>query len=89
MIHHLYAEVASVYVVAEEEVLGGGRGTSDLEELHQVVELAVDVSADWKKRKFEVMGSIPAIAQDRLMKKTFIGSPKISKYPKTGPKRPP
>ena len=46
MIHHLYAEVASVYVVAEEEVLGGGRGTSDLEELHQVVELAVDVSAD-------------------------------------------
>lgn len=42
----LYAEVSSVYVVSEEEVLGGGRGTADLEQLHQVVELAVDVSAD-------------------------------------------
>ena len=43
---HLYAEVSSVYVVPEEEVLCGGRRTSDLEKLHQVVELAVDVSAD-------------------------------------------
>jgi hypothetical protein len=48
---HLYAEVAPVYVVAEEEVLCGCRGTAHFKEFHQVIELTVDVSADCKKTR--------------------------------------
>ena len=44
--HGLDGEVAPVNVVAHEEVVGVRVGTADLEELHQVVELAVDVTAD-------------------------------------------
>ena len=42
----LDGEVAAVHVVAHEEVVGVRVGPADLEELHQVVELAVDVAAD-------------------------------------------
>lgn len=42
---HLDAEVASVYVVPEEQVTGGAGGPTHLEELHQVEELTVDISA--------------------------------------------
>ena len=47
---HLYAEVASVYVVSKEKVFGGCGRAPDLEQLHQVVELTVDVAANWKKK---------------------------------------
>ena len=43
---HLYTEVASVNIVAQEEVLGAGGRTANLEEFHQVIELTMDVSAD-------------------------------------------
>jgi len=43
--HGLDGEVAAVNVVAHEEVVGVRVGASDLEQLHQVVELAVDVAA--------------------------------------------
>ena len=42
----LNGEVAAVDVVAHEEVVGVWIGAADFEELHQVVELAVDVAAD-------------------------------------------
>ncbi len=41
----LDAEVTPVHVVAEEQVLCGGRRSAHLEQLHQVVELPVDVAA--------------------------------------------
>ena len=44
--HRLDGEVAAVDVVAHEEVVGVRVRPADLEELHQVVELAVDVAAD-------------------------------------------
>ena len=43
---HLYAEVASVDVVTEKEVLCRCRRSSNFKQLHQVVELAVDVPAN-------------------------------------------
>ena len=43
--HRFHREVAAVHVVAHEEVVGVRVGPADLEELHQVVELAVDVAA--------------------------------------------
>ena len=42
----LDGEVAAVYVVAHEEVVGVWVWPADFEEFHQVVELAVDVAAD-------------------------------------------
>ena len=39
-------EVAAIHVVAHEEVVGVRVRSADLEELHQVVELAVDVATD-------------------------------------------
>jgi len=44
--HALDGEVASVDVVAQEEVAGGRGAAPDVEELEEVVVLAVDVSAD-------------------------------------------
>lgn len=44
---YLYAKVAPIDVVAEEQVFGGGRRAAHLEQLHQIVELAVDVAANW------------------------------------------
>ena len=43
----LHAVVAPVHVVPHEEVVGVGGLAADAEELHQVVELAVDVSAHY------------------------------------------
>ena len=40
----LDAEVASVDVVPQEQIASGRRWTSDLEQLHQVIELTVHVS---------------------------------------------
>ncbi len=47
--HSFDGVVASIDVVAHEEVVGVGRDASNLEELHEVVELAMDVSThgDW------------------------------------------
>lgn len=42
----LDGEVSTIDVVAHEEVIGVWIGASDLEQLHQVVELAVDVATD-------------------------------------------
>lgn len=42
----LNREVATINVIAHEEVVGIGIGSSDLEQLHQVVELTVDVTAN-------------------------------------------
>ena len=47
---YLYTEISSVHVVAEKEVFGGGGRPADLEELHEVVELPVDVAADRDRR---------------------------------------
>ena len=44
--HCLHRVVASVHVVPHEQVVGVGGAPSDLEQLHQVVELAVHVAAD-------------------------------------------
>jgi len=43
--HGFDAVVAAVDVVSHEEVVSVGRLASDLEQLHQVVKLAVDISA--------------------------------------------
>lgn len=42
----LYAVVAAVDVVAHEQIVGVRRAPADAEQLHQIVELAVDVPAD-------------------------------------------
>lgn len=42
---YLDTEVASVYVVPQEEVARVGRRTAHFKQLHQIEELAVDVSA--------------------------------------------
>lgn len=41
----LYRIVASVHIVAHEQVVGVGGLPSNLEKLHEVVELAVDIAA--------------------------------------------
>lgn len=41
---YLNAEVSSIYIVSEEQVSGTAGGSAHFEELHQVKELAVDVS---------------------------------------------
>ncbi|KAI8035088.1 hypothetical protein M5D96_012181 [Drosophila gunungcola] len=46
----LDAEVAPIDVVAQEQILGGRRRATDLEQLHQVVELAVYVAAHRHRR---------------------------------------
>lgn len=53
---YLDAKVPSVHVVAEEQIARAAGGSAHLEKLHQVKELAVDVSAHWtqKHRKFYV-----------------------------------
>ena len=43
--NHLNTEVASVHVISEEEIPGGGWVSAHLKQLDQVVELAVDISA--------------------------------------------
>lgn len=45
IIPYLDTEVASVYVVPQEEVACVGRRTAHFKQLHQIEELAVDVSA--------------------------------------------
>lgn len=52
---HLDAEVASVHVVAEEQVAGVAGGSSHLKKLHQVKELAVDISTHWAQKTSWVM----------------------------------
>lgn len=42
----LYRVIASIDIVSEEQVVGVGDGSSNFEQLYQVVELAVDVTAD-------------------------------------------
>lgn len=41
---YLDAEVPSVHIVAEEQIAGAARGSAHLEKLHQIKELAVDIS---------------------------------------------
>ena len=48
----LYGVVASVDEVTHEEVVGIWALTTDLEELHQVVELSVDITADLVQQKW-------------------------------------
>ena len=43
---YLYTKVAAVDIVSQEEVSRLGRVATDLKQLHQVVVLAVDVTAD-------------------------------------------
>lgn len=42
---YLYAKVAPINVVAQEQVFGGGRRTAHFEQLHQIVELPVNIAA--------------------------------------------
>jgi len=42
---HLYTEVSSVHVIAQEEVSGGGRWTTHLEEFYEIEELSMDIPA--------------------------------------------
>lgn len=44
---YLDAEVPSVHIVAEEQIAGAARGSAHLEKLHQIKELAVDISTHW------------------------------------------
>lgn len=48
---YLDAEVASVHVVAQEQVAGAAGGPPHLKQLHQVKELSMDVPAHWTQRK--------------------------------------
>lgn len=43
---YLYAEVASVHVVAQEEISCGSRRSANLKELNQIEELAMNIAAD-------------------------------------------
>lgn len=44
--HGLHAVVSTIYVVSHEEIVCVWRATSDLEKLHEVVELSMHVTAD-------------------------------------------
>lgn len=44
---YLDAEVPSVHIVAKEQIAGGAGGSAHLEKLHQVKELAVDITTHW------------------------------------------
>lgn len=44
---YLDAEVPSVHIVAKEQIAGAAGGSAHLEKLHQIKELAVDVSTHW------------------------------------------
>lgn len=57
---YLYAEVASVHVVAEEQIASGAGGTAHLEELHQVEELAVNIAAHLNKDRGSVSVNVSA-----------------------------
>ena len=48
--HRLDRVIAAIDVVTHEEVVGVGRLATDLKEFAQVVELAVDVTADGDRR---------------------------------------
>lgn len=57
---YLYAKVASVHVVAEEQIASGAGGTAHLEELHQVEELAVNIAAHLNKDRGSVSVNVSA-----------------------------
>ncbi len=43
---HLYTKVTSIYIITKKEVLGTGWRTADLKQLHEVIKLTVNVSAN-------------------------------------------
>ena len=47
---NLYAEISSIDIVSQEQISSLGRVAADLKELHQVIVLAVDVTADRNRR---------------------------------------
>ena len=47
--NNLNAEIASVHVISQEEIPGGGWVSPHLKQLDQVIELAVDISAHCKQ----------------------------------------
>ena len=44
--HYLYAEISSVDVVAQEEILGIGRRSAHFKQFHQIVKLSVNVATN-------------------------------------------
>lgn len=48
---YLDTEITPVYIIAEEEILCRGGWSAHLEQLHQVIELSVNVAADWNRKK--------------------------------------
>lgn len=52
---YLYAEVAPVHVVSQEEIFGVGRRAAHFKQFHQVVKLAVDVPANWSHARVDAI----------------------------------
>lgn len=44
---YLYAEISSIDVITEEEILGIGRRSAHFKQFHQIVKLSVNVTANW------------------------------------------
>lgn len=46
LLSYLYAEISSIDVIAEEEILGIGRGSAHFKQFHQIVKLSMDVATN-------------------------------------------
>ena len=44
---YLYAEISSIDVITEEEILGIGRRSAHFKQFHQIVKLSVNVATNW------------------------------------------
>jgi len=55
--HSLHREIATIDVVAHEEIIGIWVGSANLEQLHQVMELTVYISAnsDWTANRLNIV----------------------------------
>ena len=63
---YLDAEVPSVHIVAKEQIAGGAGGSAHLEKLHQVKELAVDITTHWTQTHAGV-GNLDACSSSLLV----------------------
>lgn len=73
---YLDAEVPSVHVVAEEQIAGGAGGSAHLEKLHQVKELAVNVTTHWTQTH-TCVGNIDSYFESLPFFLTFHKSSKV------------
>lgn len=63
---YLDAEVPSVHIVAKEQIAGGAGGSAHLEKLHQVKELAVDITTHWTQT-YTCVGNLDAYSSSSLL----------------------